>query len=111
MTKCVKTDDILLSLTSALDMSLPRVNPDVCGGASVGAGGSYGDKALTSKWYISVVITLLTLRKEEEIHKKQKVIKIIQNKTNKKKQEGKIKSYKCKGKKDCMEVRKRGKKT
>lgn len=52
MTKCVKTDDILLSLTSALDMSLPRANPDVCDGASVGAGGSYGDKALTSKWYI-----------------------------------------------------------
>lgn len=46
MTKRVKTDENLLSLTNALDMRLPRANPDVCAGASVGAGGSYGDKAL-----------------------------------------------------------------
>jgi hypothetical protein len=46
MIKCVKTEDILLSLTNALDMRLPRANPDVCAGASVGAGGCYGDKEL-----------------------------------------------------------------
>lgn len=36
----------MLSLTSALDMRLPRANPDVCAGASVGAGGCYGEKPL-----------------------------------------------------------------
>jgi len=43
-------EDLLLSLTNALDISLPRANPDVCAGASVGAGrcsaGSYEDKIL-----------------------------------------------------------------
>jgi hypothetical protein len=55
--KSVKTDDILLSLTNALDMRLPRANPDVCAGASVGAGGCCGDKEL--KVGIKIIYLLL----------------------------------------------------
>jgi len=41
----------LLPLTNALDIRVPRANPDVCAGASVGPEGCcrrcYGHKALT----------------------------------------------------------------
>jgi hypothetical protein len=71
MINCVKTGNFFLSLTSALDMRLPRANPDVCAGASVGAGGCYGEQSIKSldQNVISVVITLSALQKEEEIHK------------------------------------------
>jgi hypothetical protein len=46
--KYVKTCKITLSLTNALDMRLPSANPDVFVGASVGAGGCYGDKIINN---------------------------------------------------------------